>query len=248
MRSSTHTSVPSVGRHRRTGRPGRHRAAPPAPRHATAVATASLGGAAALASVLGAVDSGNPASAVDRSATTALITAVPAETTPPAMRPQPLQTAFGGVPAADGVQQRVRPRPVAPWVDPMPAGTVTSCFGPRWGRLHAGVDRAAATGTPIVAAAAGTVASAGSVYGGYGISVLIQHDGGISTHYAHLSATPVRPGERVAAGQPIGAEGSTGRSTGPHLHFEVRDGGWDDTVDPAVWMRERGVDLGCAAL
>jgi murein DD-endopeptidase MepM/ murein hydrolase activator NlpD len=242
VRSSTHASGTAAGKHRRTGRPGRHRAAPPAPRHATAVATASLGGAAVLASVLGAVDSGTPASE-DRSATAALITALPAETTSASMRPQPLQSAFGAVPEAGAVQRRARPR----WVNPMPTGTVTSCFGPRWGRHHAGVDRAAPAGTPIVAASAGTVASAGSVYGGYGISVLIQHDGGVSTHYAHLSATSVRSGERVAAGQPIGAEGSTGRSTGPHLHFEVRVGGWEDTVDPAAWMRGRGVDLGCAA-
>lgn len=149
------------------------------------------------------------------------------------------------MPVADQVQRRVRPRPAAQWVDPMPSGAVTSCFGPRWGRLHAGIDRAAPQGTPVVAAGSGTVVTAGSVYGGYGVSVLIQHSDGTSTHYAHLAAATVRPGQRVVAGQPIGAEGSTGRSTGPHLHFEVRDGGWDDTVDPAAWMRDRGVDLGC---
>ena len=129
----------------------------------------------------------------------------------------------------------------------MPAGEVTSCFGPRWGRLHAGVDLAAAAGTPVTAAAAGTVVSAGETYDGYGISVLLQHPDGYLTHYADLSAASVQPGQRVAAGQQLGAEGSTGNSTGPHLHFEVHKGAWQNPVEPTDWLRERGVDVGCGA-
>ncbi|RSM37903.1 peptidase M23, partial [Actinoplanes sp. ATCC 53533] len=65
--------------------------------------------------------------------------------------------------------------------------------------------------------------------------------------YAHLSVAKVQPGDMIDAGEPIGAEGSTGNSTGPHLHFEVREGGWDNTVEPTAWMRQRGVDLGCSS-
>ncbi len=145
---------------------------------------------------------------------------------------------------------RATRKPVAKpaWVNPMPDGTVTSCFGPRWGRLHAGVDLAAAHGTPIVAAGAGTVVSAGANFGGYGISVLIQHANGYLTHYAHMSKTVVKPGDRVRAGQHIGDEGSTGHSTGPHLHFEVHQGAWRNAVEPAAWLHAHGVDLpGCTA-
>ncbi|MDP9818393.1 M23 family metallopeptidase [Spirilliplanes yamanashiensis] len=153
----------------------------------------------------------------------------------------------GARPAAAAVRRTASPQPAPRWVDPMPAGEVTSCFGPRWGRQHAGVDLAAAAGTPVTAAAAGVVVSAGANYGGYGISVLLQHPNGYLTHYAHLSATSVQPGQQVQAGQQLGAEGSTGNSTGPHLHFEVHQGTWKNTVDPTDWLRARGIDVGCGA-
>jgi murein DD-endopeptidase MepM/ murein hydrolase activator NlpD len=114
----------------------------------------------------------------------------------------------------------------------------------RWGVLHAGIDLAEPAGTPIHAAGAGTVVTAGWAYSGYGISVVIDHGNGVLTHYAHQSSTAVKVGQRVTAGQTIGYEGSTGDSTGPHLHFEVHLGLWNQ-VDPAPWMRARGVDLGC---
>ncbi|WP_233625502.1 M23 family metallopeptidase [Actinoplanes sp. ATCC 53533] len=154
---------------------------------------------------------------------------------------------LGGTPAAIAVRRLPAPQPTAQWVDPMPIGTVTSCFGPRWGRKHAGVDLAASAGATVAAAGAGRVVSAGANYSGYGISVLIEHAGGFTTHYAHLSVAKVQPGDMIDAGEPIGAEGSTGNSTGPHLHFEVREGGWDNTVEPTAWMRQRGVDLGCSS-
>lgn len=130
------------------------------------------------------------------------------------------------------------------WVHPMPGATVTSCFGMRWGVLHAGIDLAMPADTPIRAAGAGTVVAAGWAYPGYGISVVVDHGNGFLTHYAHQSRTAVQVGDRVAAGQVIGYEGSTGDSTGPHLHFEVHNGLWNQ-VDPAPWMRSRGVNLGC---
>lgn len=103
-------------------------------------------------------------------------------------------------------------------------GTITSGYGQRWGRLHAGVDISAPTGTPIYAAKGGTVIHAGP-QGAYGNLVLIDHGGGFVTAYAHQSQIATSVGASVSGGQVIGYVGSTGRSTGPHLHFETRVGG-----------------------
>nr|MDQ3612450.1 M23 family metallopeptidase [Actinomycetota bacterium] len=119
-------------------------------------------------------------------------------------------------------------------------GKLTSGYGRRWGRLHAGIDLAAGSGAPIRAAAAGTVRSAGTE-GGYGRSVRIVHSDGTETLYAHNSSLLVGTGEKVKAGQQIAREGSSGNSTGPHLHFEVRINGVP--VDPAAWLRKRGVSV-----
>ncbi|MGI8595041.1 MAG: M23 family metallopeptidase [Solirubrobacteraceae bacterium] len=109
---------------------------------------------------------------------------------------------------------------------PLPAAytTVSSPFGPRGGRLHAGIDIPAPIGTPIRAADTGTVVIAGST-GGYGNYTCIQHTKSLSTCYAHQSRILVSPGEDVKKGQLIGQVGNTGNSTGPHLHFETRIGG-----------------------
>lgn len=114
------------------------------------------------------------------------------------------------------------------------AGTVTSLFGPRWGRLHAGIDIGAPTGTAIVAADGGTVFFAGEM-GGYGNLTLIDHGNGIVTAYAHQSGFAASEGGRVSRGQTIGYVGNTGHSTGPHLHFEVRVSG--TAVDPMPYLR-----------
>ncbi|MDP9387842.1 MAG: peptidoglycan DD-metalloendopeptidase family protein [Actinomycetota bacterium] len=122
---------------------------------------------------------------------------------------------------------------------PAPGARVTSLFGPRvhpiFGtpRMHDGVDFGAGMGTPIRAAAAGTVVFAGP-RGGYGDTTIIDHGGSVGTLYAHQSAISVMPGTVVAAGQVIGAVGSTGFSTGPHLHFEVRINGVP--VDPLLHL------------
>jgi murein DD-endopeptidase MepM/ murein hydrolase activator NlpD len=147
--------------------------------------------------------------------------------------------------AFNRVQQKERPVPVVRWVNPLPEAAVTSCFGQRWGRLHAGVDLAAPDGTRIMAAGAGTVVLAG-VEAGYGNAVLIDHGNGFLTHYGHMSVIGVKVGQQVAAGQEIGNEGSTGHSTGPHLHFEVHQGTYKNPIEPTQWMREHGVDIpGC---
>lgn len=102
-------------------------------------------------------------------------------------------------------------------------GQLTSGFGFRWGRMHEGIDIAAPTGRPIGAAAAGTVIVAGWS-GGYGNLVVVSH-GTISTAYGHMSRIAVSNGQQVSRGTVLGAVGSTGHSTGPHLHFEVRVNG-----------------------
>jgi murein DD-endopeptidase MepM/ murein hydrolase activator NlpD len=140
-----------------------------------------------------------------------------------------------------------RPRPTPKrraWVHPMPGGEPTSCFGHRWGALHAGLDLAAPAGAAVRAVGAGRVVSAGWTYPGYGISVLVRHPNGYLTLYAHLSRVAVRSGQRVTTGRLIGRQGTTGDSTGPHLHFEVHRGPWHQ-VDPARWLRARGIRVGC---
>lgn len=103
-------------------------------------------------------------------------------------------------------------------------GTFTSPFGSRWGRLHAGIDIAAPSGTPIRAADGGTVRYAGWM-SGYGNYTCVQHSGSLSTCYAHQSRIGVSVGQSVRQGQVIGAVGNTGHSFGAHLHFEVRVNG-----------------------
>lgn len=100
--------------------------------------------------------------------------------------------------------------------------SVSDRFGPRGARFHAGIDFPAASGTAVAAAGAGRVAYAGWHPGGWGYLVTIAHGSGVRTMYAHLSRVDVRVGQRLAAGAEIGRVGSSGISTGPHLHFEVR--------------------------
>ncbi len=134
------------------------------------------------------------------------------------------------------------------WASPLPRGsfTPTSPFGYRvhpilrdW-RLHTGQDLGASQGTPVYAVAAGRVVTAGP-NGGYGNVVILQHDGGIQSYSAHLSQVVVPPGARVRPGQLVGRVGSTGLSTAPHLHLEIRRNG--QPIDPAAFLRARGVSL-----
>lgn len=111
---------------------------------------------------------------------------------------------------------------------------MTSNYGPRWGRLHAGTDFAGPVGTPIYATADGVVIENGWV-NGYGRLIKIQHEFGIETRYAHLSASRVQLGQRVSRGDRIGDMGNTGNSTGPHLHYEIRVGG--QAVNPMIYIR-----------
>ena len=126
------------------------------------------------------------------------------------------------------------------YVWPCPSSrTVTSEYGYRihpiqgTKKLHTGMDIGAKSGTDIVAAAGGTVIMA-QYYGGYGNCVIVDHGGGVSTLYAHMSKIGVSNGQKVSAGQSIGKVGSTGNSTGPHLHFEVRING--NTQNPRNYV------------
>jgi murein DD-endopeptidase MepM/ murein hydrolase activator NlpD len=113
------------------------------------------------------------------------------------------------------------------------SGPVTSGFGVRWGRMHEGIDIAVGQGTPVHAAAAGTVIYAGWMEG-YGNLVVVDHGNGLSTAYGHNSTLASSVGQAVTAGQVIAYSGSTGHSTGPHVHFEVRVNG--SPVDPLGYL------------
>jgi murein DD-endopeptidase MepM/ murein hydrolase activator NlpD len=117
-------------------------------------------------------------------------------------------------------------------------GVLTSGYGMRWGRMHKGIDIAAPVGTPIVAAAPGVVVTAGWNSGGYGNLVELQHPDGSTTLYAHNSRILVRRGQEVAQGQQISEMGSTGYSTGPHLHFEVHPSG-RGAVNPMAFLPKK---------
>jgi murein DD-endopeptidase MepM/ murein hydrolase activator NlpD len=113
------------------------------------------------------------------------------------------------------------------------SGPVTSPFGWRWGRMHEGIDIAVPTGTPVHAAQSGRVIIAGWM-GGYGNLIVIDHGGGLSTAYGHNSGFAVGSGASVSQGQVVAYAGSTGNSTGPHVHFEVRVNG--SPVDPLGYL------------
>jgi murein DD-endopeptidase MepM/ murein hydrolase activator NlpD len=114
-------------------------------------------------------------------------------------------------------------------------GTITSKFGRRWGRMHKGIDIAGPIGTPINAAADGTVVVAGWQSGGYGNLVEIRHSDGTTTRYGHNSQLSVSVGQTVRQGQQIARMGSTGQSTGSHLHFEIRPSG-GSAVNPIALL------------
>jgi murein DD-endopeptidase MepM/ murein hydrolase activator NlpD len=127
------------------------------------------------------------------------------------------------------------------WVRPVAGGRMSSCWGA--GRNHAGIDIAVGYGTPIRAVTAGKVHTAGWV-GGYGYAVILSHGGGVYTLYGHASKLNVGRGQKVAAGKVIARVGSTGDSTGNHVHVEVHKGLWH-RVNPAPFLRARGVKVGC---
>ncbi|MFF2780697.1 transglycosylase family protein [Streptomyces sp. NPDC058052] len=147
-------------------------------------------------------------------------------------------------------QSKPESRPAASREDRYSA-PVAAGVGTRYGKpgsswssgYHTGVDFPVPTGTTVKAVADGRIVSAG--WGGaYGYQIVVRHDDGRYSQYAHLSALSVREGQRVTGGQRIGRSGSTGNSSGPHLHFEVRTGpGYGSDIDPLAYLRARGVSI-----
>jgi murein DD-endopeptidase MepM/ murein hydrolase activator NlpD len=141
--------------------------------------------------------------------------------------------------AAAAAAEAARPKAVLP-VD---GARLTSGFGARWGKLHAGIDLAAPMRTPEYAAMDGVVLEAGPA-SGYGLVVYIQHENGDVTAYGHMDEILVQPGQVVRAGETIALLGNRGQSTGPHLHFEVHVGGLNgEKIDPLPWLRDNGVAI-----
>ncbi|MFI8423996.1 transglycosylase family protein [Streptomyces sp. NPDC085479] len=160
-------------------------------------------------------------------------------------------------------QTQAKPRP-KPQTKPKPqakpaaapredrySAPVSAAIGTRYGKpgsswssgYHTGVDFPVPTGTTVTSVSDGRIVSAGWA-GAYGYQIVVRHDDGRYSQYAHLSALSVREGQRVSGGQRIGRSGSTGNSSGPHLHFEVRTGpGYGSDIDPLAYLRARGVSI-----
>ncbi|MGY1738664.1 M23 family metallopeptidase [Geodermatophilus sp. SYSU D00684] len=141
--------------------------------------------------------------------------------------------------AAEAAREAARPEAVLP-VD---GARFTSGYGSRWGTFHYGIDLAAPIGTPEYAAMDGVVVRAGAA-SGFGLAVYVLHENGDVTVYGHMEEILVEPGQYVEAGETIALLGNRGQSTGPHLHFEVHQGGMNGRrIDPVPWLAERGVEV-----
>ncbi|MFC9851985.1 M23 family metallopeptidase [Streptomyces prasinus] len=132
------------------------------------------------------------------------------------------------------------------WVTPVETYVLSASYGSGgalWASRHTGQDFAVPIGTPVRSVGAGKVVKV-SCGGAFGIEVVVEHAGGYYTQYAHLAAVAVDQGERVSPGQWIGQSGTSGNSTGPHLHFEVRvTPEMGSAVDPVQWLAQRGLPL-----
>lgn len=138
--------------------------------------------------------------------------------------------------AEEAAREAARPKAVFP----IEGARLTSRFGPRWGTSHRGIDLAAPMLTPEYAAVDGVVLRAGSA-SGFGLAVYILTEDGDVLVYGHMEKITVEPGQYVEAGETVALVGNRGQSTGPHLHFEVREGGENGpAVDPLSWLEERG--------
>jgi murein DD-endopeptidase MepM/ murein hydrolase activator NlpD len=141
--------------------------------------------------------------------------------------------------AEAAAREAARPK----FVLPVDGARFTSGYGGRWGTFHYGIDLAAPMRTPEYAAGDGVVLRAGAA-SGFGLAVYLLHENGDVTVYGHMDEILVEPGQYVDAGETIALLGNRGQSTGPHLHFEVHEGGEDgERINPVPWLRERGVDI-----
>ncbi|MFE9367464.1 LysM peptidoglycan-binding domain-containing M23 family metallopeptidase [Streptomyces sp. NPDC006978] len=188
---------------------------------------------------LGAKASGSAEAAPSTSAPSEAKKAAPAEKTaaPAEKTAAPAETADSGASESTG----------SGWAAPVENPNVTTQYrasGASWSSgYHTGSDFQAASGTSVRSIGPGTVVSAGWS-GSYGNEVVIQHEDGMYSQYAHLSFLEVSAGQTVTGGQQIGLSGTTGNSTGPHLHFEVRTGpSYGSDVDPIAYLRSHGVSI-----
>ena len=189
---------------------------------------------------LGAKASGSAEAAPSTSAPSAAKKAAPAEkTAAPAEKT--------AAPAAETADSGASESTGSGWAAPVENPNVTTQYrasGASWSSgYHTGSDFQAASGTSVRSIGPGTVVSAGWS-GSYGNEVVIQHEDGMYSQYAHLSSLEVSAGQTVTGGQQIGLSGTTGNSTGPHLHFEVRTGpSYGSDVDPIAYLRSHGVSI-----
>jgi murein DD-endopeptidase MepM/ murein hydrolase activator NlpD len=141
--------------------------------------------------------------------------------------------------AEEAAREAARPKAVLP----VSGARLTSGYGSRWGTFHYGIDLAAPMRTPEYAAMDGVVLRAGSA-SGFGLAVYLLHENGDVTVYGHMDSILVEPGQYVEAGETIALLGNRGQSTGPHLHFEVHQGGEDGKrINPVGWLEARGVQV-----
>jgi murein DD-endopeptidase MepM/ murein hydrolase activator NlpD len=141
--------------------------------------------------------------------------------------------------AAEAAAEAARPKAVLP----INGARMTTCFCMRWGTMHWGIDLAAPMLTPEYAAMDGVVLRAGAA-SGFGLAVYVLHENGDVTVYGHMEKILVDVGQYVQAGDTIALLGMRGQSTGPHLHFEVHQGGINGKrIDPVPWLRARGVAI-----
>ncbi|MEU9700623.1 transglycosylase family protein [Streptomyces sp. NPDC047981] len=226
----------------------------PAPKKPTAPGNTAPGKTAPGKTAPGKSDQAKPPAATKPPATKAPATQAPA-TKPPATRTPATKPPATKAPATKAPVSRTKPdskpavrtearsdsfsAPVAASI-----GTRYRVSGSSWSSgYHTGVDFPVPTGTSVKAVAPGKVVSSGWA-GAYGYEIVIRHDDGRYSQYAHLSALTVREGQRVNGGQRIARSGSTGNSSGPHLHFEVRTGpGYGSDIDPLAYLRARGVSI-----
>ncbi|MDX3057280.1 LysM peptidoglycan-binding domain-containing M23 family metallopeptidase [Streptomyces sp. NE06-03E] len=203
---------------------------------------------------LGAKASGSAEAAPSTSAPSAAKKAAPAEKTaaPAEKTAAPAEKTAApaektAAPAAETADSGASESTGSGWAAPVENPNVTTQYrasGASWSSgYHTGSDFQAASGTSVRSIGPGTVVSAGWS-GSYGNEVVIQHEDGMYSQYAHLSSLEVSAGQTVTGGQQIGLSGTTGNSTGPHLHFEVRTGpSYGSDVDPIAYLRSHGVSI-----
>jgi murein DD-endopeptidase MepM/ murein hydrolase activator NlpD len=199
------------------------------------------------AAVMAAADRAAVSARADRYARTPVVPPAPVAAATEAAKKVPAKKA-----PAKKAQRKAPAKRKAParpaWVKPMASYHLTSCYEYRtdpYPQFHRGIDFANAAGTRIQSVHSGKVIMAGDAGDGYGNKVVVNHRNGTYALYGHASRVAVKVGQSVVAGQTVAYEGSTGDSTGPHLHFEIWKGSEWNRVNPAKFLRAMGVKVGC---